>query len=220
MSRLAVLRRHPKRTLGGLTVALAAVGVAVGSGATFSSSASDSTSTFTAGKLHASATGDGSAFTATFSAIKPGFGTEDGTGETPLIDAESEGYGSFTVTNDGNLGAAYTLTAAVDSDPYAPAEGVHPTAEELCVTTCLALAGGLKVQVFAGGETTAPLYDGTVAGLDDPDNWTGEATPAWTWTSTDTTKTYDMYFYLPSATDDQYQGGTAKATFTVTGTQN
>src|SRR5947209_2032925 len=51
MSRSAVFRRHPKRTLTGLAAVLAAVAVAVGSGADFSASSSNTGNSVTAGTL-------------------------------------------------------------------------------------------------------------------------------------------------------------------------
>jgi hypothetical protein len=85
-SRLAVFRRHPKRTLTGLVAVLAATAVAVGSGADFSSTSSNATNTFTTGVLHHTNSSSGNVFdsgaAASFSGLKPGFGTVGGNSNT------------------------------------------------------------------------------------------------------------------------------------------
>jgi spore coat-associated protein N len=51
VSRLSALAAHPRRTLGALAVVLAAVGITVGSGATFTAHSANPANTFTAGSL-------------------------------------------------------------------------------------------------------------------------------------------------------------------------
>ena len=51
MNRLHALASRPKRTLGALVVVLAAVGVAVGSGANFTAQTANPSNTFSAGTL-------------------------------------------------------------------------------------------------------------------------------------------------------------------------
>jgi hypothetical protein len=213
MTRLAVLRRHPKRTLAGLTVALAAVGVAVGSGATFNSSDSQTTNTFTAGRLVATASSSGAAFTTTFDDLKPGFGTTDGDSDTPDIASTSEGFGSFTVENTGTIAGTFELSASSSGTAY-----TGDDAAAVCQTTCSALDEALRVSIYDDSPTPAEVFDGTLSQLATASLWTGAALPSWTLAEA-ADKTYNVYFYLPNSTTDAYQGGTADATLNVTAVQ-
>ena len=61
MNRVQALAAKPKRTIGVLALALAAVGVAVGSGANFSAQSANPSNTFTAGTLTMANSKDGAA---------------------------------------------------------------------------------------------------------------------------------------------------------------
>src|SRR2546421_11576106 len=125
MSRLTVFRRHPKRTLTGLVAVLAATAVAVGSGADFSSSSSNATNTFSTGVLHHTNSSSGNIFdntaAASFSGLKPGFGTVGGNSDTGDL-AGAAHKGSVTITNDGDAGTislSKVATAAAGSNSAA-----------------------------------------------------------------------------------------------------
>jgi spore coat-associated protein N len=70
LTRLHALAAHPRRTLAALAVALAAVGITVGSGATFTASAASPGNVFTTGTLSIANTPSTALFTA--SGLKPG----------------------------------------------------------------------------------------------------------------------------------------------------
>lgn len=210
MSRLAVLRRHPKRTIGGLTVALAAIGVAVGSGASFTSSSAENTNVFTAGTLTHTATNQA---VAVLTDIKPGYGTTDGTAVDTAT--TSDGYGKLTLANSGSLDGHFTVTA----NPSGAAMGGLPVAQTaaqrlicgggLTPTDCLPLHEALQVQVNLEGEST-PLYDGAVSGLSSDD--LGDTSTDEFDLAADGERVYEFHFYFPDGTpthDNAYQGGTA-----------
>jgi hypothetical protein len=84
-----------KRIIAGLATALAAVGVAVGSGATFTSATANPTNTFTSGTFTHTNSKNGAAIT-TGSNMKPG-------------DIKT---GDVTITNTGSIAGNFTLTEA------------------------------------------------------------------------------------------------------------
>src|SRR4029078_12115759 len=71
VSRLSALAAHPRRTLGALAVGLAAVGITVGSGATFTAHSANPANTFTAGTLTMSNSKDAAAVLSSGN-MKPG----------------------------------------------------------------------------------------------------------------------------------------------------
>jgi hypothetical protein len=207
MSRLSAMSRNPKRTLSVLAVVLAATGVTIGSGASFTSSSSNPANTFTAGLLHHSNTATGhSLVSTTISNIKPGFGTSDGT----AVDATSgsAGFGQVVINNDGNLPGDFTISQSESSFAYT---GTTPLASAVCGGACSALDGALKVRVTktdssGGGEVT--LYDNLVSGFATAS--LGSTTPGATFSlDAGTTRTYKAYFYMPISTGNAFQGGSA-----------
>jgi spore coat-associated protein N len=217
MSRLAVLRRHPKRTIAGLTVALVAVGVAVGSGASFTSSSTNNPSTsFTAGTLKQDlGTPSGTlSFNGVITNIKPGFGTPSGTGSTADTAATSgPGYGAVTVTNSGSLTNKFTVAGSVPTH----AAGTDTVA---CGGACSDLQTALKVTLFkqdTGDASPVQVYDGLVSGLSAA-TALGGVDNTFTLAASGT-RTYTAHFYLPSATGNAFQGGSATVNVTFTGAQ-
>jgi spore coat-associated protein N len=196
-SRLAVFRRHPKRTLTGLVAVLAATAVAVGSGADFSSTSSNATNTFTTGVLHHTNSSSGNVFdssaAASFTGLKPGFGTTGGNSDTVDL-ASAANKGTVTITNDGDAGTislSKVVTAAAGSNSAA------------CGGSCSSLDGALKVLVKKDG---SQVYDGLVSGLAAS---TFDSSAAYAHSDA---HTYDVYFYLPQTTGNAYQGGSAQVT--------
>jgi hypothetical protein len=199
-SRLAAFRRHPKRTLTGLVAVLAATAVAVGSGADFSSSSSNATNTFTTGVLHHTNSSSGNVFdsaaAASFTGLKPGFGT-DGTGAAANLSSAAN-HGQVIITNDGDastISLAKAVTASAGSNAAA------------CGGSCSALDGALKVLVKKDG---SQVYDGLVSGLP-ASSFDSSASYAHS-----ASHTYDVYFYLPQTTGDAFQGGSAQVTLNWT----
>lgn len=93
MTRIEVLIANPKRTLGVLAVALLAVALAVGSGATFTAQSANPSNTFSSGTLTMSNSKDGAAILSA-SNLKPG---DVATG---VVDIQNTGSvtGSFSLT--------------------------------------------------------------------------------------------------------------------------
>lgn len=205
MSRLTVLRRHPKRTLSGLTVALAAIGVAVGSGATFSSSSATGSNVFTAGTLHHTNTKTGALATATISGIKPGFGTLTSNTDTVDTANTSAGYGSVVLASDGNLPSSFTVVPTESSTA-----GGSTT---FCGGTCSKLDTALSVKIVAtdtvSGTPATPVtvYNGLVSGLGSAHLGDGTA-DSFTMAAGDSRK-YEASFFLPYSAGNALQGGSA-----------
>jgi spore coat-associated protein N len=98
---LRALLASPRRLLSALVVLLAATGVAVGSGATFSSRTANAANTFTSGTLLQSNSKDGTSVV-TGSNLKPG---EAKTGEV-------------TIKNTGTLAGDFVLTESGVQNPF------------------------------------------------------------------------------------------------------
>lgn len=91
---MSYVSRNPRKVLAGLTTSLVAIGVAVGSGATFTSHSANPTNTFTAGTLlHTNSKAD-QAVIATDTNLKPG-------------DVRT---GTVTIKNTGTLAGKFTLS--------------------------------------------------------------------------------------------------------------
>jgi spore coat-associated protein N len=217
MSRLAVLRRHPKRTLAGLVVALVAIGVAIGSGASFSSSSTNNPSTgFTAGLLKQTLAPSGAlSFNGVIDKIKPGWGTPGGNGSAADESPSSPGYGVVTVTNSGNLNNVFTIAGSVPSH----AAGSDTVA---CGGACSDLQGALKVKLIAqdnaGDPVSGVAYDGLVSGLSGATTLGSGSGNTFTLPPGEH-RTYKAYFYLPFATGNAYQGGNATVNLSFSGAQ-
>jgi spore coat-associated protein N len=113
MSRLEVLVKSPKRTLGVLALALLAIAVAVGSGATFTAQSTNPGNALAAGTLTMSNSKDNQAIL-TSSNMKPG----------------DSSTGTLDIGNTGSIGGAFSLsrTSLVDSD------GANPMSQKLNLT--------------------------------------------------------------------------------------
>ena len=137
------LVRHPRRTVAALGTALAAVAVAVGSGADFTAQSANPANTFTAGSLTMD---DSRAGAAIFNPenMKPGAPAQTG-----IVDIENTGSidGSFSLSRD-------RLTSTDTGDPN-PAP--FATKVNLTVTDCGAACGD------AGDRE---VYRGTLAAMD------------------------------------------------------
>jgi spore coat-associated protein N len=94
VTRLHALVAHPRRTLGALAVVLAAVGITVGSGASFTASAANPGNVFTTGTLTIGNTPGTALLTA--GTMKPGDTTS----------------GTVDITNTGSLAGDFVLKTA------------------------------------------------------------------------------------------------------------
>jgi len=218
MSRLSALRPHPRRTVGTLAVSLAAFGVAVGSGATFTSSSADSSSTFTAGLLHHVNTPSGTLVAAELNNLKPGFGTTGGNTDAADTSATSPGYGRIVIDNDGNLAGDFQVTATKTASAYA---GTTPAPAAVCGGACSALDGALRVVISktdSAGGGSVKLYDGLVSGLTAAKLGTLDANNAFS-LAAGAKRTYDASFYLPVSTANAFQGGSARVNLAFEQTQ-
>ena len=100
MTRLHALVAHPRRTLGALAVVLAAIGITVGSGASFTASAANPGNVFTTGTLAIGNTPGTALLTA--GSLKPG----------------DTATGTVDITNTGSLAGDFALKTA-NSTGYA-----------------------------------------------------------------------------------------------------
>jgi hypothetical protein len=111
MSRIAVLASRPWRTLGVLAAVLAAAGVAIGSGATFTAQSANPSNTFASGTLTMSNSKDNAAVL-TASNLKPGDVT------TGTVDIQNTGTlaGTFSLsrTNLTNSDSANPMSQKMD----------------------------------------------------------------------------------------------------------
>lgn len=106
MSRLKIVATSPKLLLGSLATVLAAVGLAVGSGASFTSHSANPANTFSAGNLAQTNSSNGAVLTA--AKIKPG---------------DPASTGSVTITNSGDISGSFTLSKSNLVDTAGPNGG-------------------------------------------------------------------------------------------------
>lgn len=106
MSRIKVVASSPKMLLGALVTMLAAVGLAVGSGASFTSRSANPANTFSSGNLAQTNSQSGAVLTA--SRIKPG---------------DPASVGTVTITNSGDIAGSFTLSKANVADTAGPNGG-------------------------------------------------------------------------------------------------
>jgi spore coat-associated protein N len=99
VSRLSALAAHPRRTLGALAVVLAAVGITVGSGATFTAHSANPANTFTAGTLTMSNSKDAAVILSSGN-MKPGDSTN----------------GTVDIANTGSVAGNFKLSTSNVSD--------------------------------------------------------------------------------------------------------
>jgi hypothetical protein len=110
MDRIHALAARPKRTIGVLVAVLAAVGVAVGSGANFTAQSANPSNTFTAGTLTMSNSLDGAAIL-TAAGMKPG----------------DTAQGTVDIENTGSLGGTFSLSRSALND----SDGGNPLSAQL-----------------------------------------------------------------------------------------
>jgi hypothetical protein len=142
MQRFKYLIGRPKMTIGALAAVLAAVGVAVGSGASFTATSANPANTFTAGTLTMSNSSTGAAVL-TASGLKPGDVT----------------VGTVDIQNTGSLSGTFTVTRSALTD----SDGTNPMSQKLTVLLrdCGDFSAGTPTCI-AGDPTK---YTGTLAAM-------------------------------------------------------
>lgn len=193
MARIAFLIKQPKRALGALAVLVAATGVVIGSGASFSASSANPENEFSAGTLTIENSKPGVAI---FSAqgLKPG--------DTPVT-------GTVHIRNTGSLAGDFKLerTALTNTDL------ANPLAARLnlVITDCGQWPDATTAEPCDDGDDTN-VWTGTLAaysGQDDVGNF-----------GPDEKHTFKFSVQLDSSAGDAYQGDGAEAEFTWTAAQS
>ena len=149
MVRLAFLVKQPKRTLGALAVLVAATGLVVGSGATFSASSANPSNELATGSLRILNNKENAAILSAEN-MRPG--------DTPVT-------GTVDIRNDGSLSGTFSLSrgAPVDTDAVNPLSGKL----NLVVKDCGLWPDASTVNPCGDGDDTV-LYgapSGTLAGM-------------------------------------------------------
>jgi hypothetical protein len=190
MSRIAILMERPKLTLSALATALAALGLAVGSGADFGSASANPSNTFSSGTLTQTNSKDGSAIL-TASNMKPG-------------DSAS---GSVTIANTGSLPGTFTLSKSNLTNPKLGTGG-----EKLSDQLDLVIKDG-STTVYSGklGAMGSITLDGDTATAG-TQQFGASGSPT-------ASHSYDFAVTLPSATGDAYQGTSTSVQYDWNATQ-
>lgn len=189
MSRISILARSPRSTLGVLAALVVAVGLTVASGADFTAQTANPSNTFSSGTLSMDNSKDNAAIFSPTNMI-PG-----ATPDTGTVDIENTG------TIDGTF--SFTATDIVNSD----ASNEMAPLINLVVTDCGEFSGGTAPSCDSGDT----VYDGTLAGL------TGdEALGVY---SADEQHRYEFSAQLDETAGDEYQGDNVSATFEWNATQ-
>ena len=186
------LIRHPRRTIAALATGLAAAGVAVGSGADFSSQAANPANTFTAGTL----TMDNSRANAaifTPDNMKPGAPAQTGT---------------VDIANTGSLAGVLSLTrdSLSSSDGGASNPTPFATKVNLTIVDCGTFDSDSAPACGDAGDST--VYNGTLAAEALGDYAAGEK------------HRYQFAAELDSSAGNEYQGDSSSARFVWDAAQN
>jgi hypothetical protein len=189
MSRLSILMRRPRATLGVMTAVMVAVGLTVASGADFTAQTANPSNTFASGTLTMTNSDAGAAIF-TPSNMKPGGPAQ--TGEVDIANSGSiDGTFSFKATDITNSDATNPLAAKID----------------LVVKDC---------GDFSSGTPTCDVgdpaeYTGTLAAL--------TSDTALEVYSPDEKHRYEFSATLNSSAGNEYQGDNASARFEWNATQ-
>jgi hypothetical protein len=144
--------KHPKRTVAALATGLAAIGVAIGSGADFTARSSNAPTMFAAGTLRIENSDEGT------SVFDTGFMTPGGPAATGTVD----------IRNAGNIPAGFTLSRAHVDHHDAGEPSATPMAAKLGLTIVDCGAFDEEEPPHCGDADDEPVYDGTLAGMSSP----------------------------------------------------
>jgi len=199
MSRFSTFRRHPKRTLSGLVAVLAAVAVAVGSGADFSASSSNTGNSVTAGTLSITNGTAGSILNLT--------------GLKPSVAAPAQ---TVDIQNGGNISADFSLYRGTITDtPSSPALSGKLN---LVISDCGLWTTNNTVAPSCSSPTQK--YSGTLSGLNTSGTPLSLGTFAGGTASTSDKHRYQFVATLDSSADNTYQGGNSTVDLTWSATQH
>jgi spore coat-associated protein N len=190
MSRLALLVKRPRRTLGALATVLAAAGLTVASGADFTAQSANPSNTFSTGTLSMSNSADNAAVL-TASNLRPG----------------DSSTGTVDIANTGSLSGAFTLakTGLTDTDSGNPLSGKL----NVVVDDCGAFsAGGSAPSCTDGDEVTK--YSGTLAEM----GTAGHGVSALGTFASNDKHRYRFRVTLDGSPGNAYQGDSSTAAFT------
>lgn len=142
MTRIETLLRNPKRTLGTLAVVLAAVGIAVGSGAAFTAQTVNPSNTFSSGSLSMSNSKDNAAIL-TASGMVPGDTVQ----------------GTVDIQNTGTITGTFSLSRSALND----SDATNPMSAKLnlVVKDCGDFSAGTPVCEVADPD----VYTGTLGAM-------------------------------------------------------
>ena len=187
MARMQYAVRRPKRTLAALAVALGAVGVAVGSGANFSSQTANPSNVFSAGALSMSNSANNAAIFSP-SGLKPGAPDQTGT---------------VDIKNTGSLAGSFSLSAdsiQVTDSGTPEDQGGMDKLIDLTITDCGAWQNGSAPSCANG----TVVYQGTLNAM--PSTALGTFQP-------NDEHRYQFAAHLDGSADNTYEGDSVSARF-------
>jgi hypothetical protein len=195
MSTMHALAARPRRTVAALATALAAAGVAVGSGADFTSRSANPANTFSAGALTMDNSNDAAAV------FRPSNMLPGGAPQTGTVD----------IANDGSLPGTFALSRDQLESTDGGAENPTPFAAKvnLVVTDCGAFRG--DEAPACGDAADAEVYSGTLAAMD--------AAEALGDFAAGDKHRYQFAAALDASADNAYQGDSSSARFVWDATQ-
>ena len=193
MARIAFLIKQPKRALGALAVLVAATGVVLGSGASFTASTANPSNTFSAGTLTMSNSKNAAAILSA-SGLKPGAAASTGT---------------VDIQNTGTLAGDFTLRRSALTNT----DATNPLAAKLnlVVKDCGEWPAPATPEPCNDGDDTTVLSS-TVAGM--------SGNTALGNYSAGEKHTYEFSVGLDASATDVYQNGGSTAEFTWDATQS
>jgi hypothetical protein len=181
--------KHPKRTVAALATGLAAIGVAIGSGADFTARSSNAPTMFAAGTLEIENSDEGT------SIFDTGYMTPGGQAATGTVD----------IKNAGKLSGSFTLSRAHVDHHDAGEPSATPMAAKLGVTVVDCGTFDEDEPPRCGDAGDVPVYDGTLAAMSSP-LALGSFVP---WEK----HRYEFAVRLDASAGNEYQGDSTQAGF-------
>jgi hypothetical protein len=190
MTRIDSLVRRPRRTLAGLSLALAATAVAVGSGADFSAQSANPSNTFSAGSLTIDDSKDAAAIFSP-SNMKPGAPAQTGT---------------VDIANSGSIAGRFALSRDQLTSTDTGAANPLPFADKVVVTISDCGKFNGTTAPACGDGDDAVVYDhGSLSGM-------GSALDLGTFQAGERHR-YQFGAGLDSSAGNEYQGDSSRARF-------
>jgi hypothetical protein len=188
MSRLALLVKRPRRTLGALATVLAAAGLTVASGANFNASSANPANTFSTGTLTMSNSKNAAIFSA--SNMRPGENTT----------------GTVDIANTGSLSGTFSLAKSGLTDT----DSTNPLSAKLNVVVddCGAFSG--STAPTCGDVDDVNKYSGTLADM----STSGHGVNALGTFAGNDKHRYQFRVTLDTSAGNAYHGDSSTAAFT------